>query len=47
MSVSCKGPKKIGWVKKKIWIIFFSPKMCVSCMFHVDWEFELEGRKIF
>ena len=42
--VSCNGPKKkrVGRsVKKKIFALFFWSKMCVLCMFYVDWELGL------
>ena len=44
--VSCNGLKKnrIGRsVKKLFFALFFWSKMCVLCMFYVDWE--LGGRK--
>ena len=42
---SCNGLKKnrVGRLVKKKLGIFFWSKMCVSCMFFVDWE--LGGRK--
>ena len=32
--VSCNDPKKKGYVSRNF---FFSRKMCVLCMFYVDW----------
>ena len=40
--VSCNGPKKNrvgGSAKKSCFALFFWSKMCVLCMFYVDWEF--------
>ena len=38
--VSCNGMKKyrVGRSVKKKFSLFFWSKMCVSCMFRVDWE---------
>ena len=48
--VSCNGPKKnrVGRliIKKKI-VLFFYSKMCVLCMFYVDWELVVKGRENF
>ena len=38
--VSCNGPEKnrVGRLVKKKIAYFFWSKMCVLCMFYVDWE---------
>ena len=49
--VSCNGPKKYSVGKWVIFALFFWAKMCVLCMFYVDWELgglkQLKGRDFF
>ena len=45
--VFCNGPKKnrVDMLVKNYFGLFFCSKICVLCMFYVDWE--LEGQKPF
>ena len=47
MFVSCNSPKKnrVGRSVKKNWGgLFFWSKMCVLCMFYVDWELGVQKK---